>query len=658
MANPGHEQLALVPATQAAQDLLEQQPYVPQSPFEAYIVSKLEALPPIQRSMELLNSRFTELAARAALQQQQLTKLEQQQQHMDEERTPEPEDHQLRYGDQDEGNHRFSYGDEQITPGAENGKEQQSGEAEEQEGEEGRDAQATAAEDGQHQQEEDGDSGAAAAAMAAAAAAVPVPAEAPRRASLDKQGSAGSGGKGGYAQLPAMELSHSMPSFKENSSPEARIPSYLRATTSFKAHTGKLVPEKSPSPEASPSASRSASARKVNTASSRLLAPTASYLTHINSARKDSKAAREAAEAAEREKKARELKKVMESPQGQRVTKAQPFRFKTEEQPKTVNQLTSEERAFLEAQKHAWRRHEVPKHIKESRPIEGVRVHSTPKSPQDVFKPFQLASLEKHEKYRQRAEQRQAEEKRKAEEERKFRAQELDRKMLEQPATPKPRSPPPVTQSQEFRFSSEERVKLHKTVLDPARRSRLSQAEREKLEAHEAAIREEEFRQKEAKAAALAQKQREKELEKMDISEYRKSLTFKAGSMPSFKSPFRADLSKSQRVTDSIEFNFHTDRKLGKPKSPNEREDAAAPQLPGGNFYNSLRSSTNQLHSPGSMRASMRSSMRASSARGLAGSNSLRNSTNSLPLSAQRGSARPASARVGSGHVNQGVEAH
>jgi len=84
MANPGHEQLALVPATQAAQDLLEQQPYVPQSPFEAYIVSKLEALPPIQRSMELLNSRFTELAARAALQQQQLTKLEQQQQHMDE----------------------------------------------------------------------------------------------------------------------------------------------------------------------------------------------------------------------------------------------------------------------------------------------------------------------------------------------------------------------------------------------------------------------------------------------------------------------------------------------------------------------------------------------------------------------------------------------
>jgi hypothetical protein len=33
----------------------------------------------------------------------------------------------------------------------------------------------------------------------------------------------------------------------------------------------------------------------------------------------------------------------------------------------------------------------------------------------------------------------------------------------------------------------------------------------------------------------IAQKQRERELEKMDVSEYRKSLTFKAGSMPSFK---------------------------------------------------------------------------------------------------------------------------
>jgi hypothetical protein len=74
------------------------------------------------------------------------------------------------------------------------------------------------------------------------------------------------------------------------------------------------VPESTPSPEAS-NLSRSGSARKVNNASSRLLAPTASYLTRVSSCRKDSKAARDAVEAAEREKKAKELKKVMQSPQ-------------------------------------------------------------------------------------------------------------------------------------------------------------------------------------------------------------------------------------------------------------------------------------------------------------------------------------------------------
>ena len=54
-------------------------------------------------------------------------------------------------------------------------------------------------------------------------------------------------------------------------------------------------------------------------------------------------------------------------------------------------------------------------------------------------------------------------------------------KMLEQPQSPPPRTPPPITQSQEFKFSSEERVKLHKQIIDPARRSRMSEAEREKL---------------------------------------------------------------------------------------------------------------------------------------------------------------------------------
>ncbi len=46
---------------------------------------------------------------------------------------------------------------------------------------------------------------------------------------------------------------------------------------------------------------------------------------------------------------------------------------------------TTEEVALLEAQKHMFKRHEVPKHVHESRPVEGIRVISTPKKPEDIF---------------------------------------------------------------------------------------------------------------------------------------------------------------------------------------------------------------------------------------------------------------------------------
>jgi hypothetical protein len=46
--------------------------------------------------------------------------------------------------------------------------------------------------------------------------------------------------------------------------------------------------------------------------------------------------------------------------QGQRITKAEPFKFSAPEHAaRSGAQLTSEERKFLEAQKSAWRRHEV-----------------------------------------------------------------------------------------------------------------------------------------------------------------------------------------------------------------------------------------------------------------------------------------------------------
>jgi len=54
-------------------------------------------------------------------------------------------------------------------------------------------------------------------------------------------------------------------------------------------------------------------------------------------------------------------------------------------QLRKANILSTEEKDLLEAQKSMFKRHEVPKHVHESRPIEGVRFVSTPKKPEEVF---------------------------------------------------------------------------------------------------------------------------------------------------------------------------------------------------------------------------------------------------------------------------------
>jgi hypothetical protein len=42
---------------------------------------------------------------------------------------------------------------------------------------------------------------------------------------------------------------------------------------------------------------------------------------------------------------------------------------------------------------------QVPKHVREHRPIDGfAKVPHSPKDPHQIFQPFQLASMEKHEK--------------------------------------------------------------------------------------------------------------------------------------------------------------------------------------------------------------------------------------------------------------------
>lgn len=71
--------------------------------------------------------------------------------------------------------------------------------------------------------------------------------------------------------------------------------------------------------------------------------------------------------------------------QGQRVTEAKPFSHRLTMRPQELDLPTTEEASLAEAQKHMFKRNTVPKHVHESRPLEGVAVASTPKNPQDIF---------------------------------------------------------------------------------------------------------------------------------------------------------------------------------------------------------------------------------------------------------------------------------
>ncbi len=74
----------------------------------------------------------------------------------------------------------------------------------------------------------------------------------------------------------------------------------------------------------------------------------------------------------------------MFTPQGQRVTKAAPFSPRLMAKLKNTNLISTEEADLLEA-KNQFKRHEVPKHVHESRPIEGFRAMSKPKKPEEIF---------------------------------------------------------------------------------------------------------------------------------------------------------------------------------------------------------------------------------------------------------------------------------
>ncbi len=56
-------------------------------------------------------------------------------------------------------------------------------------------------------------------------------------------------------------------------------------------------------------------------------------------------------------------------------------------------------------------------------------------------------------------------------------------------------------------------------------------------------------------------------------------MVFKARDMPTFEKPFKPDHSKAALVTQSLDFSFRTELRLGKAASPMDRQDQAAAQL-------------------------------------------------------------------------------
>ncbi|GFH26455.1 uncharacterized protein HaLaN_24607 [Haematococcus lacustris] len=353
------------------------------------------------------------------------------------------------------------------------------------------------------------------------------------------------------APLDAAEAASKTSKFRPTSAPCSRssAPSHLQHPVSSPHHGVKAVPRGSPSTPPSV---------KTIAGMSRLLAPTAAFLSRVMGQQADSKQARTAKETALQLRASQKLDAVLAAPQGQRVTKPAAFSLGSS---KLTLILSSEEAELLEAKKHAFKPLSPPKHLHAPVAIDGfARTPSAPANPSQCFKPFRLSSVAKHEEYQKMRAQRLAAEQAKAEQARLFKAQVLDKVRLGRTssaaglgqcltplllplfqtvltAVPSPRKPAPmpITSPVAPKLASELRVEHWKEVLGPARRARMDQVEREKLEAAERHAAEEAKAEADAAAAREAAKAQEAELHAMSVAQLRKTLEFKARPLPDFR---------------------------------------------------------------------------------------------------------------------------
>eukprot|EP00798_Chlamydomonas_sp_ICE-L_P019207 gene19207-25825_t len=376
-------------------------------------------------------------------------------------------------------------------------------------------------------------------------------------------------------------------------------PSFMRRTASARAHEAPSPDCITPS-QRSQRSSQTLRRSMASPRSSTLFAPTAAFLNRLAGERKDLKPA--GADSAYKggsslclgrgslgfstpmslssSMMTENLNAVLDRPAGQRATKAKPFNFNAETRIKGSQLLSQEEQDLMEA-KHQFKRNQVPQHVHEARPVEISRApKSTPKSPQSLFKPFNLASENRGAKKQEK----QVEMKKQEEScgRHTFKATPFNSTIFDKAPPSAKKSSGKLTVGVAPSLKSVERAKVHELV--PKAETDMTESEKARMELRKQEAAEEQKRQEEEAEA----KRIEAFYKETPVEDLRKSMVFKATRMPNFSAPFRPS-SNTKSATQSIEFNFTTDGRLGKALSFAEREDMAGTRISSSNFSQSLR---------------------------------------------------------------------
>ncbi|MEW5296898.1 MAG: hypothetical protein WDW36_000145 [Sanguina aurantia] len=268
---------------------------------------------------------------------------------------------------------------------------------------------------------------------------------------------------------------------------------------------------------------------------------------------------------------------------------------------------------------HAFRRNPVPRHIHESRELE-FRAASSPKLPSQVCVPFHLASLDLHTKKQAEIKAKAEELERREGEARTFKARGFDKTLAQGVQTPPKPAPQAATTATAFVSASEKRSKHYTEVLEPVRRAREAEANKDKL-VEDAATRALEGAwdgTTDADKDKLAEEIASRSLKDLGLDQFRKTLEFKAAAMPDFSSPFKPSASKARGVTQSQEFKFSTDDRLGpaglKPRDDREGAGLGHGVFDGSGYHNAFAANLRSSRNGGFLRASMPASPAAAAA--------------------------------------------